>query len=530
MSPRNLTKFAAVVLLSAGQLANSQSELISEQGNIPALFAEVEVADPRATQEFEGLLRVPGIERARLLRVNRELLRSIEYGDEPYPLFLNLFPDLGFRIYVFSSVDRYYGYDWLASPTPVYDGRRFIEFNLSVGDHPHSGLNASMNSRALGLEGIIVRRMSGTDFVAVVDYDTTAWPSHPTAPEIGIRQSANVVLTDPGHSFVAEAGIRIDYSALDAFFPSVNTGYFLTVGGEQHGGASKLYKTIDGGKVWTLLNADMPGTPTTIHFVSDEEGYVALRRNIRCVRGIDCTGRLLKTQDGGNTWDFVEEPVFAWVPAILDVKIDGSLFGISRRFNEDSQRWNTVLVRSKDGAASWTEVFKVPEVQSIVAATSEGNVIYIGFENSEIYEIDVNGGAVSKIVIDGYRLTDFEVPSPDVIVASVGGYTGRELLRSVDRGVTWEPVLEGFHKLVAAPSDEEILVILNKGRSAPTDTASSADVLAYTLDGGETWEETVLVGGLIMHTKRRQQVSDSVFKLLLSDRVLDVRVPGPNKP
>ena len=122
-------------------------------------------------------------------------------------------------------------------------------------------------------------------------------------------------------------------------------------------------------------------------------------------------------------------------------------------------------------------------------------------------------------------MSDFEVASENVALAVITTDTGQSLVRTIDRGNTWDTLLDGFFRLVSVPSPEEIILIVNKGSSAPTDTATSLDVVAYSNDGGNTWEESPLIGGLIMNTKRRQSIGNKTHKLLLSDRVLSVTTP-----
>lgn len=536
MTSTHKIAFVFALLGSAyfGQYAHAQAALEYEQGDLPALFEEIEPDDARAIERYQGWTRKTGIKRSRLVKVNFDLLRPIEDGDESYPLFFNLFPDLGFHIYIHRRIKRYYGYDWLASPDPEYDGRRFIDLSVSIGDHAHTGMHAVINFRDLGFEGMLIRRMDGTDYVAIIEYDGSLWGNYPTSPDYHLQQSTSLLLSKKSNSFIAETSVRVDYWALDFFFPNDSVGYLLNAGGDMHGTPARLYKTEDGGRNWSLVSDALPGTPRSMYFRSPTEGYIWSRRNVVCEKTDPCKNSLLKTLDGGISWAPMEEPGLISTPSILDATIDGAMFGIARRPSADHKRWMAVLVKSDDGAETWSDVYQFPEIGRLAAASGFDGVLYLGFQKGTIYAIDPSSRKVEEISVGVVGptdlmgivgLKDFGIASNEIMVAEVADSDGRRLVRTTDRGASWTTIKEGFFKLVAVPSAEEIVIIFNKGSSAPTDTATSSDVVAYSDDGGISWEESALVGGLIMNTGRRQSVDGSVHKLLLSDRILSIRIP-----
>jgi photosystem II stability/assembly factor-like uncharacterized protein len=343
-----------------------------------------------------------------------------------------------------------------------------------------------------------------------------------------------LLLSKRSNSFIAEAGVRVDYSALDFFFPDESVGYFVTSGGDRYYSPAKLYKTEDGGRNWLLLSDALPGTPRSMYFRTPTEGYIWSRRNVVCEETDPCQNSLLKTLDGGVTWTQIAEPGLIATPSILDANIDGAMFGIARRPSADHQSWTAVLVKSADGAETWSDVYRFPEMDRLAAASELDGVLYLGFQKGTIYAIDPSSGEVERIsvgfvgptdLVGIVGLRDLSVASTEVFVAEVADSDGRRLVRTTDRGASWTTIREGFFKLIAAPSAEEIVLVVNKGRSAPTDTATSSDVVAYSQNGGVSWEESALIGGLIMNTKRRQSAGSALHRILLGDRILSVRVP-----
>jgi photosystem II stability/assembly factor-like uncharacterized protein len=330
-------------------------------------------------------------------------------------------------------------------------------------------------------------------------------------------------LSRPSNTFLAEAGVRVDYSALDFFFVNESTGFFMTHGGERHVCKAKLYKTVDGGRNWSLIDDALPGNPTKMHFSSDKEGYISVWGKVECAGEIH--NPVLKTIDGGHSWIPIGNAGLPSYPTVLDIDTDGAIYALVSSWASNQAIPTWILLKSTDGMGSWSEIYRFAHGDRIVSATTLDDALYIGFDTGKVSAIDANGTPITEFDTGGLGMSDFEVASENVALAVITTDTGQSLVRTIDRGNTWDTLLDGFFRLVSVPSPEEIILIVNKGSSAPTDTATSLDVVAYSNDGGNTWEESPLIGGLIMNTKRRQSIGNKTHKLLLSDRVLSVTTP-----
>lgn len=503
----------------SGLDAHSQPPLVVDQGSVPALFEEVGADEARNALQSQQWLRTPAIRRVRVVEINSDLLRPIDDGDEPYPLFLNLFPDVGFRIYVYRGIERGYGYDWLASTEPQYDGRRWVELSVNIG-----GVSVVFNPRDLAVGQVTLHPIEGTRYLAVVEDDGSFF-SYGREAHVDLAPASSFLLSTEANSFVAETSVRVDHSAVDFFFLDESVGYFMTSGGADQLYPAKLYKTEDGGGHWALISGALPATPMRVVFRTDTDGYLWSRLYRAGCWGDGCPN-LFKTLDGGRSWTPIPDPGLVWPGAILKATIDGALFGIAGRPTLEPGTATAVLVQSNDGGQTWSDVFPFPEsYNGFAAATAFNDVLYVGFRGGAIYAIDVATGDAETIDVGTEWLIDFDIASENVIVATASGEKGLRVVRSTDRGASWTTVMEGYLSLVAAPSADELILIVNKGSYGPSDTAGTQDVIAYSDDGGVTWEESTLVGSLIHHTFTpgvRQSVSRRAHKPLLGDRVLTV--------
>lgn len=517
----------AALLLSFASGENfvlAQPELITEQGGVPALFEEVSASTADLVLQGERYLRAPYVDRVRILRVRSELLRREADVNELSALYLNLFPDLGLRIYIHGRIEREYGVAWLASPFPENNGRTFVNLIDTIGAHAYSGMRVEMNIDDPRFEGIGIAQINGTNFVAATERAQVARSDDPNRPELIVYQSSSVVLSQPSHSFFAEAGVRIDYSGLDAHFVSENTGYFIITGGLYHHNASRLYRTTDGGQNWIAINNALPGTPRRIHFSDHDTGYLTLSYQAGCQTTNDCpnaTSLVMKTTDGGITWTGLDHPGSVGVPYIFDATGGDNLYGVFLRPPPSERR---VLRISDDGATTWRDIYEFPAGEIVIRAEVVEGHVFVNFLSGELHRMNVSTGRGAAIVVPGYKVRDFRAPSPDTVFAQVDGAAGRQLLMTTDRGASWAPVpLESWFEFIAAPSEDELVLIVNKGSYGPSDTSTTTDVIAYSRDAGATWEETPSIGGLITRNKRAQSVNGRVHKVLLSDRVLTVR-------
>ena len=187
-----------------------------------------------------------------------------------------------------------------------------------------------------------------------------------------------------------------------------------------------IIKSIDGGSNWTT-----PGTTPTTRTLNKVVCVNAL--TYYAVGGQkDSVQTVVKTTDGGQTWNVVYEHTGQW---LTSVSFQTALAGIAVG---DS---GTILTTS-NGGSSWT-VINTPVIRDFSAVTfinSTTGYISGGTSNDSLRTIlkTINGGATWTVVKDerGAKLNDI------YFVNNVLGYaTGDSaaLLKSTDGGQTWAP-------------------------------------------------------------------------------------------
>lgn len=298
--------------------------------------------------------------------------------------------------------------------------------------------------------------------------ETVAWASGNKGTVLrtddgGAHWSARLI---PG----AEALDFRDIEAIDA-----QVAYVLSIG---PGDKSRIYKTVDAGKGWTLqfTNPDAKAFYDAIAFWDEQNGLAV---------GDPVDGRftVVRTADGGRTWSPIPEAnrpkalpgdgMFAASGTCLTVQGKGSAWfgtggGASAR-----------IFRSTDRGLTWSEA-----ATPIVAGTASSGIFSIAFSDSQ-----------HGLVVGGDYRKEQE-PSDNIARTSDGGRTwvssgsarlrgfrsgivfvpgsgGREAIavgpagtdRSADGGITWFPLGEvGFHAVGVGRTGRSLWAAGEQGR------------------------------------------------------------------
>ncbi|HMD69369.1 MAG TPA: hypothetical protein VKF42_10860 [Chitinivibrionales bacterium] len=143
-------------------------------------------------------------------------------------------------------------------------------------------------------------------------YTTTAWISYLSFPDAahGFATSSAggvVTTTDSGATWTSSpTGQALFLSGVS--FVNDDTGYVGGIGGVTNNRYTNvnLLKTTDGGTTWSTVNTVV--VAIRMWFVDDSTGYLVGGDSI-LVSGTDYTAtnfRLMKTQDGGTTWQRID--------------------------------------------------------------------------------------------------------------------------------------------------------------------------------------------------------------------------------
>jgi photosystem II stability/assembly factor-like uncharacterized protein len=273
----------------------------------------------------------------------------------------------------------------------------------------------------------------------------------------------------PGQVPSAEA---LDFRDVHAF--DAETAYLLSAG---PGDASRIYKTIDGGKSWTLqlTNPDPKGFLDALGFFDRDHGLAF---------GDPVAGRfaLFTTDNGGRSWMRVDP---SGMPPALPNEGAFAASGTCLVSTGDRNAWFATggaavsrVFRSTDRGQSWT----VAETPVLAGNPSSGifSLAFSGLEHGLAiggdYKAPERPGANLARTSDGGRTWSLVKAAPrdyrsglafvlgrSGTVVTVGP-TGSEL--STDGGTSWSSIgTQGFHA-VSAAGPEAVWAVGDEGRIA----------------------------------------------------------------
>jgi photosystem II stability/assembly factor-like uncharacterized protein len=238
---------------------------------------------------------------------------------------------------------------------------------------------------------------------------------------------------------------ELDFRDVDAF--DANTAYVLAIG---PGEKSRIYKTIDGGKRWSLqfTNAEAAAFYDAMAFWDKNHG-------IAVSDPVDGRFRVIGTEDGGATWK--QMPVDKMPPALEG---EGAFAASGTCITVRGKRdvWFATgggaqarVFHSPDGGRTWT-ASNTP----ILSGRPPTGIFSIAFKDAQ-----------SGVIVGG----DYEKEQDAT----------RNVAVTTDGGQTWELIDK------AKPSGYRSCVVLVPGTRAPTLIAVGPSGADYSLDNGRTW-------------------------------------------
>lgn len=206
---------------------------------------------------------------------------------------------------------------------------------------------------------------------------------------------------------------------------------------ESSGLGAGIYKTIDGGQTWNLMDSTAGFDYITDIAVKDENGTSVI---YACVvsgtyMGADHesqpTDGLYRSTDGGDTWTQVL-PVIPetltdkpYAPADIEIASNGRIF-IGTMENLDKQGGATILYSDTGLEGSWTtyaeyndiissqSYYKVPARTLVATAPSDPNIVYAqfaaGYNSGFTY---YRGRYMAKSIDGGTTWSDLDIPDED---------------------------------------------------------------------------------------------------------------------
>ena len=248
---------------------------------------------------------------------------------------------------------------------------------------------------------------------------------------------------------------QLDFRDIDAI--DAQTAYVMGAG---NGPASRIYKTTDGGKTWTLQfkNEDPKAFLDAMSFWDANHG-------IAFGDSVDGQLYILTTDDGGHVWSRVPA---ASLPAALENEGAFAASGTNIAILGKLQAWigtgasaKARVLRTADGGRTW-QVSETPlaagpsaGIFSIAFRDAKHGVVAGGDYRKEQEAVDnlavtSDGGVTWTLVkgLSGFRSVVAYVPGTKTLIAL--GPSGGDY--STDDGKTWQPINgPGFDTFSFAP-------------------------------------------------------------------------------
>lgn len=297
------------------------------------------------------------------------------------------------------------------------------------------------------------------------------------------------------------------------------TGYAM--GSTLKGSYPFVVKTVDGGKTWIEISPETAHYPISLFFQDESTGFITVHDITGCPNACQNKTVLLKTTDGGQTWEEVQYPNLSGILYHLQSDSQGNLF--ANLFTTEK----VVLVKSIDQGATFEKIYESENYgffNTMFSLTIQNDLLYASGKEDMLFVLNKEGDLI-EILRTGRlgSITDFSVLSSEVLLLS----TFNDLRLSKDAGKTWSIIRNGKSAILDASLGEgkEVeALILNTAGYCPTDVVRAIDIFAYTNDGGQNWIEgeatentslylstpsptTMESSGLFIHRNKLYQVS-----------------------
>lgn len=255
----------------------------------------------------------------------------------------------------------------------------------------------------------------------------------------------------------------------------------------------KLYKTINGGESWDLVNNSVPQPFTYIDFFSENIGIFG--STTEATTTLETTS-IYKTIDGGKSFSLIPLPV-ARTTTIKFLNQNVGYFGVA----------SPALFKTPDCGISWEYSIISPEVQvvlSIYPADEENVFVATAWDGGEgsrprIFRT-TNGGAswemsttlfsTSELIswLVGYRPVFFKSESALYLLSrGVPLYSSAKLYKSTDDGKTFSLIYENSSSYLHTLYFDNDSI----GWLGGTSFVGSEFVLKRTLNGGASFEDVL---------------------------------------
>lgn len=236
-----------------------------------------------------------------------------------------------------------------------------------------------------------------------------------------------------------------------------------------------VFKTIDAGQTWTLLDAGINEFIQDMCFVTDNIGYLSCQGNSsKCA--------WYATYDGGNTWQREEIENLDGEFLTLSSNKEGILVGYLRG-NLISDK-NTICI-SEDNGETWDAIFESDDIDLTWGFLKvKEDLIYISSPNGELIKINFEGEIVANIQTPRNWIQNACFTENDEIIVSYFN----SIVKSANGGGTWYTILSRSNVIVDLEC-ENSGIILAGSEHCDRNVFDQNGLFITTSSNGEEWDE-----------------------------------------
>ncbi|NJN33188.1 MAG: hypothetical protein HC817_01975 [Saprospiraceae bacterium] len=254
----------------------------------------------------------------------------------------------------------------------------------------------------------------------------------------------------------------------------------------------RIFKTKDKGVNWsnTYINPSSDFKLTDLTFIDKKIGF-AVGGSTSC-NGTGCNlpdGLILKTIDGGDTWNVVKRIPQSDIPSIT--KGDNNILYATNLFfaGQGPATASTKILKSTDLGQTWDSIASIKIYPQRMTCNGETVFVTGGIGLGKIFK-GTNGGRTWKeTVLDTMAYTT------EIEFKNGVGYclaNNQSLFKTIDNGENWLKVYNGrYNSFRMALLSENTCFLFGGGRNLNVNSDFPNILSAYklTIDGGKNWQE-----------------------------------------
>lgn len=209
-------------------------------------------------------------------------------------------------------------------------------------------------------------------------------------------------------------------SLLNLYFINQDTGYFV-------GTSGTIVKTTNAGESWILQKSNTRQNLTSVHFCSDQVGYICGGYKYSG----DSSSTILKTLNGGDSWDIVHEDTLGENRSVFCISPDTAFVA----------GMNGKLLKTTDGGLTWEKLNTgtTESLEDVIFPSSSIGYFYAG---DKILKKSTDGGQSWTNLDPGLSINDaiFSISFPTTLIGYVLIYRNGpgKVIKTNDGGISWE--------------------------------------------------------------------------------------------